>query len=288
MKKSYTSAIAAKLILSDRSTVDVTVGGNVYLGATDAALFASDMTLNDNWRTIMDGDLSVGSSTETFSKTIEELDGVRQNVLLTVAVDSGSAANLPTGSVFTLVMKNAAGATIETRSYTLGGVAAGSSATYLLDPSSLLAADSMVASIELEQDGAAVVSCSAVLTISDIANDVAGAVFTIGSSVAATNPIVTNIQLKDSDFEDLDKRALVEVFALASLDTLDGSLTALDVSTDGILAGTLTANKSILVMSEEDGDIDVTATRSAAGKVRLGVRVGNEIVAISDELIWTT
>ena len=289
MKKSYTFnyTLGTMRLLIDGVMKLLTSGDEVYLTAAEYALYSDYFTESTTWKTVYAGEISVGSSTEDKELVINDLDGTKKLITVNVAVDAGSAASLPTDSVVTMVLKDSAGSTIETRTFKLGTIAAAGSESFIVLASGWPNADSLTTTIAFEQDGSNIVTIEdSTVTLSDIANDVAGASFTVGSSVAATNPIVTNIQLKDSDFADLTKRGIVEVFAFDTLDSLD-TLSDLSVGSDGLLLGTLTANKSLMVLSESDGDVDVSATSGVAGRCRLGIKVGNEIIAYSDELIWS-
>lgn len=291
MKKSYEILLSGggKFHLSDGTIVSGDLGDIVYMLPSDAALFGSDsLSLTTDWQNVYSGTIAIGSGTVSKTLTISNITAGRKLLSIEVAVATASAASLPTGTIVTMAIKNAAGTTLETRTYTLGVIAAAGSESFNVLASAFEAGSSLVITIPFEQDGSGIVTIeSALVTLSDVADDVSGASFTIGVSVAATNPIVTAIQLKDGDFADLTKRAIVKVLALADWDTL-ATLTTFELSTDGTLIGADTANKALTIMSEVDGDIDVTATKAAAGSIQIGVEVAGELIAISDKLVWTT
>lgn len=292
MRKTYTFSYALgtmTLNLDNYGQKLLTSGDVVYLSAQEAIDYSDYFTVETSWKTVTDDkEIAIGSATETDTLIVYDLTaGVQKLINVKVIVDALSAATLPTGSVATLTIKNSAGDTVETRTHTFSTIAASANEEFNILCSGWLDAETLTVAIAYKQDGSAKVTVeSAVVTIDDIADDVAGAYFTIGASVAATNPIVTTIQLVDENGDDLDRRALVQIVALANFDTL-ASLTALDISTDGTNLGELTANAVIDVLSEVDGDIGITATNGSAGSIQLGVKIGGVLKAISDKITWS-
>jgi hypothetical protein len=92
--------------------------------------------------------------------------------------------------------------------------------------------------------------------LGQMAND---ALFTVGAE--ATNAITTAVQLK-LGAEDITERCVVIAYLSsdANGDTPIAAQTSIACGTDGSVIGTLTAATSIMVISEADGDIDITVT----------------------------
>lgn len=273
--------------INDIPTV-LTYGDSVELTSDEFSAMSDLFIADDNWKTIYDGTIALGVSTVTKTKTISGLDGTKKFITVTVEVDALSAANIAAGALLTAVIKNSAGTTLETLTHTFLAITAGNSESFVIMPTSLIAASggTCVISVRVPQDAGNIITLTESFEVDDVANDVSAFTCSVGASVAAGNPIVASFQLKDSSFADLAQRGIVEAFAFETFDSLD-TLTAFTTGTDGTLLGTLTANAAILCLSEADGDLDITATAGGASTCRIGIRVNGEIIGFSGELIWT-
>jgi len=114
------------------------------------------------------------------------------------------------------------------------------------------------------------------------------AVLTPGASVAAGNPIVTAIQLRDLIQRDTTGRIQCMVYVTSHAAGLTPSaLGVMAAGADGDVIEILTADTSALILSETDGDIDITMTKAAPGTLYLWIELPNGIRYGSGALIWS-
>jgi len=224
------------------------------------------------------GDITVDTKT-----VYTVLEGT--TITVTVAVPATSANVMAAGTVLTMTIKDSSGSTIETRSHTFAQVAIGSSevATFFT-PAGLIAGDDIDFDLVLKDGGSDYTATADVALVTP--SDIDGVIFTVGASVAATNPIVTNLQFVDSSGDAVDNRVVCEIFPMDDFDAL-ATLTACTAGTDGANFGTMGSNSSFMAISEADGDLDVTMTMAGAGRARVGCRLPDGRLFISDEAIWT-
>lgn len=115
---------------------------------------------------------------------------------------------------------------------------------------------------------------------------VADASITVGAE--ASNVRAITIQLKKDDGSDIAERQAVHVFVLADAngDAIvgTGGSTGIAIGTDGAILATLVAKKAFIVISEADGDIDLTWTDTGTEVAYLGVLLPNGKVVISAAL----
>lgn len=122
--------------------------------------------------------------------------------------------------------------------------------------------------------------------IGDLKNVVASASFTIGAE--GTNAINVAIQLKDWNGADIAYRAALPWYlsADANGDTISAAPdSGIAIGTDGLLIE-WTANVSGLVISESDGDIDVTLTESTAKSFYLVLVLPGGKLAVSGAITF--
>ena len=100
----------------------------------------------------------------------------------------------------------------------------------------------------------------------------ADASITVGAE--NTNVRAITIQLKDANGNDLDEAGIVKLFVFsdATMQALaTGGSTGIAIGTDGTILNTVQAKKEFLVISEADGDIDLTWTDTGTESVVLGL-----------------
>lgn len=118
-------------------------------------------------------------------------------------------------------------------------------------------------------------------------NLVGGVGFTIGAE--ATNAINVALQLRDVNGNDLAVRG--SVFAYLSDDAAGDSIAASApsggwaIGTDGLLIPVVT-NKAAHLVSESDGDIDITITESTAKSFYLIVRLPDGSLVASSAITF--
>lgn len=100
----------------------------------------------------------------------------------------------------------------------------------------------------------------------------ADASITVGDETTNVRPIT--IQLKDANGNDIDYAEVVKlyVFSDATKQALaTGGSTGIAAGTDGAILRTITAKKQFELVSESDGDIDLTWTDTGTESVVLGL-----------------
>ena len=126
---------------------------------------------------------------------------------------------------------------------------------------------------------------STVAEIDTLAGAVAGATFTIGAEAA--NVINVGIQLTDANDDDVAVRSTL--YAYLSDDANGDSIVAtapdggVAIGTDG-LADPVTANKSFMLTSESDGDIDINITEAGTKTAYLVLVLPNGKRVVSDAI----
>jgi hypothetical protein len=122
----------------------------------------------------------------------------------------------------------------------------------------------------------------------DFAGAVAGASFTVSAEVSNVRTIA--IQLKDGTGADIAARQAVRiaVFADANGDAFaaTGGSTGIAIGTDGALVP-IVAKKLFEVVSEADGDIDLTWTDTGTEAAFLGIILPNGKLVMSTALTNT-
>ena len=115
---------------------------------------------------------------------------------------------------------------------------------------------------------------------------VGDATIVVGAEAANVRNIT--IQLKDANGADLAVRGavMIGVFLDAGPDALvvTGGSTGIAIGTDGFIVATLVAKKLFLVISEADGDIDLTWTDTGTEVAFLGVILPNGKIVMSSAL----
>lgn len=112
----------------------------------------------------------------------------------------------------------------------------------------------------------------------------AHAVITVGAENANVRAI--QIQLKDANGDDVTVGEVVKVYMFTdatrvALATTGGS-TGIAIGTDGTILRTITAKKQFEVISEADGDIDLTWTDTGTESVVLGVQLPSGVWVMSE------
>lgn len=139
-------------------------------------------------------------------------------------------------------------------------------------------------------DGAKVVPSGGKLIVEsggifDDAGAVRGATITVGAENANVRAIT--IQLTDGQGNDIASRQMVRIVVLADANgdafVTTGGSTGIAIGTDGALLA-LVAKKAFLVISEADGDIDLTWTDTGTEAAYLGVILPNGKMVISDAM----
>lgn len=112
----------------------------------------------------------------------------------------------------------------------------------------------------------------------------AGARITIGAE--NTNVRAITIQLIDANGDDVAVGEIVKVYVFADATRIalagTGGSTGIAIGTDGTILRTITAKKQFEIISEADGDIDLTWTDTATESVVLGVLLPNGVWAMSE------
>jgi hypothetical protein len=127
---------------------------------------------------------------------------------------------------------------------------------------------------------------STAATLNTFDNRVAGATIVVGTEVP--NDINVTVQLTDADGNDLATAAAIPFYL--SSDTAGQAIgTAPDggiaIGTDGLMIE-WTANVAGLLISEADGDIDITFTESGSLTVYLVLVMPNGSLVISDAITF--
>jgi hypothetical protein len=109
------------------------------------------------------------------------------------------------------------------------------------------------------------------------------AAITVGAE--NTNVRAIAIQLKDANGNDINYAEIVTIYVFAdatmqALATTGGS-TGIAIGTDGTILNTVLAKKIFTVVSEADGDIDLTWTDTATESVVLGIRMPSGRIVLS-------
>jgi hypothetical protein len=104
----------------------------------------------------------------------------------------------------------------------------------------------------------------------------------------ATNVRAITIQLKNDEGADVTSRRVVDILVLADAngDALasTGGSTGIAIGTDGTILVTVTSKKVFKVISEADGDIDLTWTDTGTEACYLAVVQSDGSLAISSAL----
>ena len=299
MKKSYKADIAGNYRVGDELDVKLAKDEVVYISEENVP---SNMTLTDEYKTV---DSSVTDAANvTVIKTIEEIKPLKEDSpdiygdvvyksrskFVTVQVTNGSGADdLVVGATLKVEALNSAETVLQTRNFTLPVLAADAVSTVVLKFDGIYASDDIdfkTTIVYIKSATGETAVPTMVIDISDVGNKSAGATFIEGVSVAATNPIVTNIQLVDKNGDAITDRELVTIYLM---DTLDSVTTETDfgMGTNGAQVGILTAEGAIVVLSEENGRIDITTTAAETSSARIGIKLSNGDISYSDYLIWS-
>jgi hypothetical protein len=111
------------------------------------------------------------------------------------------------------------------------------------------------------------------------------ATITVGDEV--TNARAITIQLKDSNGNDLAERATVRAYVMADASgdafATTGGSTGIAIGTDGALLA-LVAKKAFVLISEADGDIDLTLTDTGTEVMYLHLELPNGRRVVSSAL----
>lgn len=117
----------------------------------------------------------------------------------------------------------------------------------------------------------------------------ANATITVGAE--NTNVRAITIQLLDANGADLTERTVVDVYVLADAngDAIvgTGGSTGIAIGTDGAILSTVTAKKHFRVISEADGDIDLTWTDTGTEVAYLALVLPTGRMIISSALTNT-
>lgn len=104
-------------------------------------------------------------------------------------------------------------------------------------------------------------------------------------SAETTNVRTITIQLKDANGADIDYAEIVRVYVFsdATMQALaTGGSTGIAIGTDGTIFDTVIAKKIFEIVSESDGDIDLTWTDTGTESVVVGVRLPSGRMVLSD------
>lgn len=102
------------------------------------------------------------------------------------------------------------------------------------------------------------------------------ATITVGTETTNVRPIT--IQLLDSKGDDIDYAEVVELFVFADATKqalATGGSTGIAIGSDGTILETAVAKLRFTLVSESDGDIDLTWTDTGTESVVLGLRLPN-------------
>jgi len=285
------NGITTKYLTTDNIYIDELLGDS-----------NSKLTESTDWKTIFTEKASAVGTQTTVKSIIgftgellsynaigAEIKGNQRKFLTVTLTETGAAEVIVAGSTLAIAVKNAAGTTIETLNHTFAEVAASASEVITFIVDSLIAGTELEFTMTLSADGGTAYEATCGVVVEDIIdNSVAGAIFTIGDSVATTEALVSTIQLIDNNGFDITCRAGVEVFLCTDADTPAAAATIFAVSTDGALLGTLIDKSSLLILSEVDGDIGITVTSTTSSNIRVAVRLPNGGISMSSEpMVWT-
>lgn len=102
-----------------------------------------------------------------------------------------------------------------------------------------------------------------------------------------TNVRAITIQLKDANGDDINYREIVEAFVFADANgdafAATGGSTGIAIGTDGALLAVV-AKKQFTLISEADGDIDLTWTDTGTEAAYLAIRLPNGRLIFSSAL----
>lgn len=123
----------------------------------------------------------------------------------------------------------------------------------------------------------------------DITPACVDATITVGAE--DTNVRAITIQLKDANGADVAARTVVDVYVLADANgdaiATTGGSTGIAIGTDGAILATVVAKKHFRVISEADGDIDLTWTDTGTEVAYLAVVLPTGRMVISAALTNT-
>jgi len=112
------------------------------------------------------------------------------------------------------------------------------------------------------------------------------ATIVVGSEISNARAIT--IQLKDSNGKDVADRTVVQAFVLADANgdaiATTGGSTGIAIGTDGAILATLVAKKAFTLISEADGDIDLTWTDTGTEAAYLALLLPTGRLVISSAL----
>lgn len=118
-----------------------------------------------------------------------------------------------------------------------------------------------------------------------VTNPCVDATITVGAEV--TNARAITIQLKDSNGNDVAERTMVRAHVMADANgdafATTGGSTGIAIGTDGALLAVV-AKKSFILVSEADGDIDLTWTDNGTEVAYLHLELPNGRRVVSDAL----
>ena len=122
----------------------------------------------------------------------------------------------------------------------------------------------------------------------DVSNTPHTATVVPGASVAATNPIVTTIQLYDIAGVAIAAKTVVDVIVTtdATGDT-PSALGVLALSADGKRLQVFTADTSAKFITDATGKLTVTMTKAAAGSLYVAALLPNGKRVVSSIITWT-
>lgn len=105
-----------------------------------------------------------------------------------------------------------------------------------------------------------------------------------------TNVRAITIQLKDINGADINYAEMIEAYVLADVEgaafVTTGGSTGIAIGTDGALLA-LVAKKAFVLISETDGDIDLTWTDTGTEAAYLALRLPNGRIIVSSALTNT-
>jgi len=288
MKKSYTSISAVSVKNYDDVLVHLSASDVVYLDSDVAANLTDFFTESVDWKTPVN-DETIDSAGSDLTITELNIDGLSGKQFLKVEIVVADE-DMPTAGSLTLKAQNAAGTTdYEERTIDVGAITAGNTGTFYVQFDSFL--NALATRLEvtgtLKKPAANTLDCSVTVTPQDLGSTASGATFTIGTE--AGNAIVVAVQLLDSAGADVDCVNVVDVYLSEDARGIDISTSAegISVGTDGILIGTNTADQSLLVGSELDGDVDISISETTgADEYYLVVVLPDGKKAVSDKIIF--
>lgn len=118
-----------------------------------------------------------------------------------------------------------------------------------------------------------------------VTNPCVDASITVGAEV--TNVRAITIQLKDSNGNDVAERTMVRAHVMADANgdafAATGGSTGIAIGTDGALLAVV-AKKSFILISEADGDVDLTFTDTGTEVCYLHLELPNGRRVVSDAL----